>query len=74
MKSAFNVGDLVKFTNFPMGLRVCHGKIGIVLEKSNRSFASDDSGKMAWAYKVKFIDVGERWEMEYSLELHGKVK
>ena len=64
MKSAFNIGDLVKL-NYSK-------HIGIVLTKSNwpptGKFAAD-----SWAYKVKFIDSDERWEMEYSLELCGKV-
>jgi hypothetical protein len=64
MINKFSVGDLVQL-NYSK-------HIGIVLTKSNwppcGKFAAD-----SWAYKVKFIDSDERWEMEYSLELCGKV-
>ena len=72
MLNKFEVGDLVKFTNFPVGLRVSLGEVGIVLEKSNRSLEPEKFAASQWAYKVKFIDHKPRWEMEYSLELCGR--
>ena len=64
MINKFKIGDLVQL-NYS-------GHLGIVLTKSNRSLEPGKFAADSWAYKIKFIDSDERWEMEYSLELCGR--
>jgi len=71
MNSKFNIGDLVKFINIPIGLPV-RGPVGVVIDKSDRGI--DDTFKRSWAYKVKYTGGIEGWAMEHGLELMAKVK